>query len=757
MHMTAFIVWLLLSVVCGLLVTQASAAAAAPKLLAGVARMELASQSDGSMWDETWWARVHLLGDPEMTVSVQVPDDLAHAAFASIAANNSRVSWKVQRNASRFEAPYRLVDVDGGHSAGNLSSAAVANATARFAVDPQRDGGAANALLQSTSQTGARRTVLASPAAVGGNVSLLIVSVGFWTNSENIFYSTCDKACVYRTLWGRASSSDANPLATTPSVSALFADSSVGQFTIAAPPTSQFIQTNIDVYASTLGCAVDAYARRANANIQVQLGLNVRAYDAVVYILPPSAGGGSCGSFSVRAVSGCLRQAGAGSAQATTSLCSMFIRAGGAPAWVRGIGTLLGISGPTSVQDPTDASCQCDMQWPSRRFATVYRHLLGWLPDNATTRIPYSAGRGRALTLTSSSTTRVAFGNVGQKTLLLTSYVSEYVPANSMAPSVWISFRRVPDLSENTTSFDAYLNASLSGKIYVHRLIGTPFIGVATPVNTTLLPSLLVAKAFQVVATLAVGERYVDYDADVVFNVTAIAGDAATLVVGSCLSRAPVLALNVTQVGFRVMYEGAVMRADAMSVPDYGDVVGVTVQLRATNPSVYCRLQSYEVPLVVTPSFALPVCNLFTVRIVPDLNPLEITYDVRNSSGVVLMKFDAFNGIGGYTQSLLYCGKASSEVLTFTFRDFGGDGYCCQYGGGSYYSVSVNGIEVKRGGQFRFKEEVSVPNTAVWRFLTMDNFEKRSVSIMLPVFRPYQGDNATLERTLSTGGVTLLN
>ena len=38
----------------------------------------------------------------------------------------------------------------------------------------------------------------------------------------------------------------------------------------------------------------------------------------------------------------------------------------------------------------------------------------------------------------------------------------------------------------------------------------------------------------------------------------------------------------------------------------------------------------------------------------------------------------------------VYCGTLG-ETLVATFNDRGGDGYCCKFGGGSYYSVFVGG------------------------------------------------------------------
>jgi len=103
------------------------------------------------------------------------------------------------------------------------------------------------------------------------------------------------------------------------------------------------------------------------------------------------------------------------------------------------------------------------------------------------------------------------------------------------------------------------------------------------------------------------------------------------------------------------------------------------INLKVTNPSMYCA--------PVTQNFYLneikylTTCNKITVIMVPDINPLEIAYDVITSDGKIIMQ-------GGYqSNSTVYCGKYN-EQLVATMRDFGGDGYCCQYGGGSYYQVS---------------------------------------------------------------------
>jgi hypothetical protein len=43
-------------------------------------------------------------------------------------------------------------------------------------------------------------------------------------------------------------------------------------------------------------------------------------------------------------------------------------------------------------------------------------------------------------------------------------------------------------------------------------------------------------------------------------------------------------------------------------------------------------------------------------------------------------------------------------------------GYCCQYGGGSYYQVRIGNTLLKQGGVFTFVDTYSFPNAPVWSF-----------------------------------------
>ena len=86
-------------------------------------------------------------------------------------------------------------------------------------------------------------------------------------------------------------------------------------------------------------------------------------------------------------------------------------------------------------------------------------------------------------------------------------------------------------------------------------------------------------------------------------------------------------------------------------------------------------MHRYCAPLALTavlaPTTALTAafaCTTVSVVIVPDVNPLEIHYLVRDSSGQTFLS-------GQYnSNSTVYCG-IPGEQLTAVFSDRGGDGY----------------------------------------------------------------------------------
>lgn len=86
------------------------------------------------------------------------------------------------------------------------------------------------------------------------------------------------------------------------------------------------------------------------------------------------------------------------------------------------------------------------------------------------------------------------------------------------------------------------------------------------------------------------------------------------------------------------------------------------------------------------------------LTVVPDINNKEFSWSFKDSSGQILLSQGRGLAAGGNFE-FEYSGISGSEI-TFQMLDGGGDGICCQYGGSSYYEISVDGIPIHRGGKF---------------------------------------------------------
>lgn len=213
-------------------------------------------------------------------------------------------------------------------------------------------------------------------------------------------------------------------------------------------------------------------------------------------------------------------------------------------------------------------------------------------------------------------------------------------------------------------TYDRFLNSSYCNMVYVHSNTG----------------SLLSSVAFN--------DTYVNYEIDLTFTVTNISFGIATLSVNFCIP-------SILQPQLLTTAISLVQKNDFMS----------QINLRVTNPSLYCAPITQNFYLSEIKS--LITCNKISVVMVPDINRLEISYDVKTSDGTIIIQ-------GGYLDnSTVYCGKYG-EPLIATFRDGGGDGYCCQYGGGSYYQVLINNVLIKQGGVFTFVDVVNFDNRLMW-------------------------------------------
>lgn len=91
-------------------------------------------------------------------------------------------------------------------------------------------------------------------------------------------------------------------------------------------------------------------------------------------------------------------------------------------------------------------------------------------------------------------------------------------------------------------------------------------------------------------------------------------------------------------------------------------------------------------------------CGEFKVVIVADDWPAEITWDVTNNTGGIVILGTNDNMTSGSAAEYTQC-ISKKECYQFTIHDAGGDGICCDHGEGSY-EVYFDGKQLKSGGAY---------------------------------------------------------
>lgn len=342
------------------------------------------------------------------------------------------------------------------------------------------------------------------------------------------------------------------------------------------------------------------------------------------------------------------------------TLCPIFIRTSDPVDWIQGFTKSMGIA---QNNDPTDATVS---GW--KLYNTFTRYKLGWVPENVMYNLTSASINPNAsvnLNMISSSDSFKIFGNK----------VAFIFYKNSL----YVSLRTC-----DNDSYDMFLNKTLCDKVYVHDNFGN------------------------VLTALSIGETYTNYNVDIVMNVVNVTFGLAVLNINFCQA-AP--------------FEPQLLTPSVSTRPATGFSTSI-LSLHVENPSMYCAPSTRNFSLgLVDKSLAENTCNNITVLIVPDFNHLEISYSVTSSSKVIMEGGYAANGMlsgGILINSTIYCGQYN-ELLTASFYDIGCDGYCCKYGGGSYYQVLFNGVIVKTGGEFKCKDVITFNNKLYWSVTVPSN------------------------------------
>jgi hypothetical protein len=131
-----------------------------------------------------------------------------------------------------------------------------------------------------------------------------------------------------------------------------------------------------------------------------------------------------------------------------------------------------------------------------------------------------------------------------------------------------------------------------------------------------------------------------------------------------------------------------------------------------------------------------------------DNSPLETSWDVKNSLGVVIDSSPVYTINNKLYFDTIYLPQ--SDCFTFTIYDAGGNGICCSNGTG-VYEISSNGIIIKQGGQFSSAEESEFympPITSVY---------EQSVKLELSIYPNPVTDQSRILFSVPVAGEVTLN
>jgi len=432
-------------------------------------------------------------------------------------------------------------------------------------------------------------------------------------------------------------------------VARVFAASSRNRFGFAPPPASAIVQVALPVPMWSRCALADAWFHDARALVP-----NITRYTVRVFLYHPDAGGGECtvGGLSNH---GC-----------TATDCNSWLRGFGTNLVVHELGHLLGLShaawdangdGLVNVTEATaDASDPMTADGTVRTFAGPNRLWVGW--ETCSGNVPPSVPTPVLLTSLS---------------LTSTSTSTSPAPAPTPTPSVWCRMLSAQDrlvVSGRTPKgVDASLGPFWAPALYMHR------------------------------QNVANGEAVCVCVARM--NETCAYGGVTATLVG----------VTADGTGLRVSFakcQANGLKLTAVASPSSPMNVSVSV----LNTDVRCPPRGPLSVQVVKGGQLDAACKDITITVTKDNSPAEISYAaVFVSSGVFLLPPTNFTAsTSTQTTNLRTCGKDAVDVV---FMDAHGDGYCCEWGPGSF-SVFVNGVLLRSGGRFGLNDTVRVPGVPVW-------------------------------------------
>lgn len=160
-----------------------------------------------------------------------------------------------------------------------------------------------------------------------------------------------------------------------------------------------------------------------------------------------------------------------------------------------------------------------------------------------------------------------------------------------------------------------------------------------------------------------------------------------------------------------------------------------TLTVWVTNPSGGSDEDLLNNEVVLNFTAASGISNNFTLEIVLDNYPQEVSWDITNNSGNILYSGGTYaDQADGATVTIEGC--LPDGCYNLNMYDSEGDGICCFYGNGSYNLTDANNQELASGGSYGDIEttefcfnQLGVENASTWQPVVYPNPASNSMTI----------------------------
>lgn len=486
----------------------------------------------------------------------------------------------------------------------------------------------------------------------------LIMLVGLKDNLGKVIYPACNSTCIENIMWGKDG------------VNSVLLDSSGGTTSINNIKYGSLIMNVplMDESLTQLECHMGDVWFHKVVNYTKAKGIDVTLYAPRIYVFSQDVGMGMC------------QNAGFSNMGCSVAECSIWVRAFNTRLILHELGHLLGlnhaqldntaINPGSTVKISEDPSDLMSSSGPIVRYNPVQRFSLGWINLNETVVLNLkNITKPVNITIASVSELGLSYdvSGFGSASVSKVLPILIHIPINASV-SLFVSWRYA---NQKTSDIGFLSFPSLNNKVYLHQYFWKEKI----------------SRCLNIIKTN-----------DTSFNAPLLNTEFTMKIIKN----------DTSYITFKFQ------KCVRGSPPKLEQYPSLGLKLKSFDTG--CATQKY-VAVGLSPNTNSSLFNCHTIRVdrVQDNSPAENSFVVTSSNGSVLM-----NIIGVVkSSSIYYCGIAG-ELINVTMIDSYGDGYCCDWGPGSY-SIYFDGYLVKTGGKFGFSETTILVNAVMWDFTNLNN------------------------------------